>query len=139
MANLLGYTKQELIGSSIYNYVPPESINNSISKVHSRVLGQPVDIYRNELVHKNGQIIPIQVYVKVVELAGKQMTLSFNFDISDQLKVEKEQLVLQQQMSQIQKIQSLGILAGGIAHDFNNLLMVIQGGLDVLSHSLLFF
>ena len=44
-------------------------------------------------------------------------------------KLEKEKL--QAHIAEMQRLESLGVLAGGIAHDFNNLLMAVSGNAEL--------
>ncbi len=48
-------------------------------------------------------------------------------DITELKQAEKNNIHLQEQLLQAQKIESIGRLAGGVAHDFNNMLGVILG------------
>ncbi|OQW97974.1 MAG: hypothetical protein BWK77_00370 [Verrucomicrobia bacterium A1] len=52
-------------------------------------------------------------------------------DVTERRRTEAEKRRMEQQMLQVQKLESLGVLAGGIAHDFNNLLMSILGNADL--------
>jgi PAS domain S-box-containing protein len=51
----------------------------------------------------------------------------FLMDITEHKRIEAEREKIQTQLTQAQKMESIGRLAGGVAHDFNNMLGVILG------------
>jgi len=48
-------------------------------------------------------------------------------EMAERQRMEAERLKMQERVQEVQKLESLGVLAGGIAHDFNNLLVGIMG------------
>jgi signal transduction histidine kinase len=68
----------------------------------------------------------------ILDSSGKVIAgIAVFTDITDRKRAEDEQNKLAAQMQEVQKLESLGVLAGGIAHDFNNLLMAIMGNADL--------
>ena len=80
-----------------------------------------------------GRVIPTsQVVLAHRDEESDRFTLSFIMrDISDQKRAEAERIEHERKLLQLQKTESLGVLAGGIAHDFNNLLTAVVGNANL--------
>lgn len=66
-----------------------------------------------------------------VPIADKKYINVYGHDITELRKTEENRKKLEAHIQQIQKLESLGVLAGGIAHDFNNILVGILGNADL--------
>ncbi len=58
-----------------------------------------------------------------------------HMDITERKRAQEEQEMLESQLLQAQKLESIGRLAGGVAHDFNNMLGVILGHAELAMES----
>ncbi len=82
-----------------------------------------------ETVHrtKNNQLIPMELSIHHQKFGDSRYNCVLGRDISERKRTEEERKKLQAQLTQAQKMESIGSLAGGIAHDFNNILFPIVG------------
>ncbi|MBI4643025.1 MAG: response regulator [Deltaproteobacteria bacterium] len=88
---------------------------------------RPTEINEVEVTCKDGSKKIIDIFGTLV---GKKTLGVFN-DVTERKRAQEERARLEAQMREVQKLESLGVLAGGIAHDFNNLLMAILGNADL--------
>jgi signal transduction histidine kinase/CheY-like chemotaxis protein/HAMP domain-containing protein len=59
-----------------------------------------------------------------------------HLDITERKRDEEQRRLLETQLFQAQRMESIGTLAGGIAHDFNNILTAIIGNIQLLRRRL---
>lgn len=118
---LFGWTLEELRGRRI-PFVPENQKALTAAKVSEIFrFGKPVSFLSRRLTRR-GEVIDVVISAACIEgPGGEKSGMVVNLtDISEQLKLEA-------QLQQAQKMESIGRLAGGVAHDFNNMLGVILG------------
>jgi len=81
--------------------------------------------------HKDGHTLPVELSTVAWRAADGVYVTGILRDLTRRKRAEEERRKLDEKVQQVQKMESLGVLAGGIAHDFNNLLVSILGNADL--------
>ena len=82
-----------------------------------------------ELRNPLGQQINARCYLSRFLVEEKAHLLVIGHDATEEKRLDNENKRIEAQMLNMQKLESLGVLAGGIAHDFNNILTGIVGSI----------
>lgn len=88
-----------------------------------------------EWVHVNAQGIEIPCRITLSRFPDPERKLvrASIIDLTEYKREQAARSALSEQLTQAQKLESVGQMTGGVAHDFNNLLSVILGSLEVLA------
>ncbi len=129
---IFGYHEKEICArdfdiSKLFN---PDSkvFFTQITNLHAKRKELPSLIHLVGITKKNNAI-DLDLSLSSIYWDAKRALLVIARDVSEQRKLEA-------QLSQSQKMESIGRLAGGIAHDFNNLLTAIIGYSQLVKSSL---
>jgi PAS domain S-box-containing protein len=124
---IYGLKREEMLGrpASAYWADPGErAVLVAKLKAHGRVRD-----FECRMLTKNGDVKTCLTSVRLYPQQG--IIEGSMIDITEWKHAEEARLKLEQQLSQAQRLESLGLLAGGIAHDFNNLMSGIYGHVEL--------
>jgi PAS domain S-box-containing protein len=125
MAEMLGYSIDEMLGRHLFSFMDDNGVE--IAKINLDRRKQGIkENHDFEFIRKDGSRIYTSLETTPMNDADGNYigALAVVADLSERRRNEEK-------MRQVQKLESLGVLAGGVAHDFNNLLMVMLGNIDM--------
>ena len=129
-SRLLGYTREELLGLSLKDiYAPAGTL--AMPHLLTELKQEQAVTFEQMLVAKDGHCIPMEIHARAFTMRGQCAVISLVRDVTERKQSEAEQQRLEHQIQQMQKRESLGIVAGGIAHDFNNILLTVLGNVEL--------
>lgn len=115
---MTGLNKQDIIGKTVLDVLPETEPYWIENYGEVALTGKPLNFENFSSA--------LGKYYSVVAYRTEPMKFAVIIDdVTIRKRTEKEKEILKNQLSQSQKMESIGRLAGGIAHDFNNMLSVI--------------
>lgn len=132
MARMLACATQDIVGRKISDFLDREAVERANQQFESESSAP----YEHLVKRADGSLLPVETRNKMIPFQGRTVRVTTYHDISERRRSEEEHRILEAEMRQNQKLESLGTLAGGIAHDFNNIISIISGHAAVLAGKL---
>jgi PAS domain S-box-containing protein len=122
-----GYTRQEAVGQNPRILKSGKHDSTFYRQMWDSLAQGKVWVGRIINKKKNGALYEEEMIISPIrDSAGRIINyVAVKRDVT-------QEVALEEQLRQVQKMESIGQLAGGVAHDFNNILTVIQGNASLL-------
>jgi len=130
---VFGYTIDEMLGRKFTDFQTKDMVERDREQFTLLMKGNSVSGLETIHLSKAGNEIHLVFNAKYISDEDGNIigTRGTAYDITSRKKAENERNMLQDQLLQAQKMESIGRLAGGVAHDFNNMIMVILGNAEI--------
>lgn len=110
---------------------PPHSPDDARRWLERALAGEsPVFEWRSR--DMTGRIFWTEVALRRIMLSGEPCVIATVRDISARKEADEKLRLVEEQLRQAQKLESIGRLAGGVAHDFNNMLTPVLGYAQIM-------
>jgi PAS domain S-box-containing protein len=118
---IFGWKQEEVLNRSLPR-IPDEASSPFRELLSGNDGSEPLVGHETRRRRKDGKMVDLRVWTAPLRSAagGIRGNIAIVADFTEQLQLE-------QQLTQAQKMEAIGRLAGGVAHDFNNVITIISG------------
>ena len=89
-AAILGYKSEEVIGTSMINYIHPDYIQEALERISKRMRGEGAsDLYETVLRHRDGSVRHVEMSGGVIQYEGRPADLIVGRDITERKETEE--------------------------------------------------
>jgi signal transduction histidine kinase len=119
---------RDLIGMTLSEAFPDAADTEILSQLREAMSDQRPASFESFCARRS-------VWYAINAFPSSQGLAIFVRDITEHKHALEARRLIEEQLHQSQKMESVGQLTGGIAHDFNNLLMVVSGNLELIKEA----
>jgi len=133
LIHLMGYSGEEIIGRSIYDFIHPDYIAYMQEKIRqARERGDPVRSYEAVLQHKRGDPVPVQIHAGTAEDEAGNASANFAFitDLTQRYAMEESLRAAKCEAEEANQAKSMFL--ANMSHELRTPLNAVIGYSDML-------